>query len=72
MPVANPDPTIISETHVFKDNEAPLNVPIYNKTTGLYGGPKKNQLTLHFEEMPMRDFTHVATQKRKAPFCIVP
>ena len=36
MPVANPDPTINLETHVFKENEALLYVPIYNKTTGVY------------------------------------
>ena len=41
MPVANPDPTINLETHVFRENEALLYVPIYNKTTGLYGGVKK-------------------------------
>ena len=41
MPVANPDPTINLETHVFRENEALLYVPVYNKTTGLYGGVKK-------------------------------
>ena len=37
MPVANPDPSINLETHVFQDNEALLYVPVYNKATGLYG-----------------------------------
>ena len=41
MPVANPDPTINLETHVFRENETLLYVLIYNKTTGLYGGVKK-------------------------------
>ena len=41
MPVANPDPTITLETHVFKENKALLYVPIYNKATGLYGGLTK-------------------------------
>ena len=41
MPVANPDPTINLETHVFKENKALLYVPIYNKATGLYGGLTK-------------------------------
>ena len=41
MPVDNPDPTINLETHVFKENEALLYVPIYNKATGLYGGLTK-------------------------------
>ena len=48
MPVANPDPSINLETHVFKDNEVLLHVPVYNKATGLYDGLKKKlgQITL--------------------------
>ena len=41
MPVANPDPSINLETHVFKENEALLYVPVYSKATGLYGGLTK-------------------------------
>ena len=41
MPVANPDPSINLETHIFKDNKALLYVPVYNKATGLYGSPTK-------------------------------
>ena len=41
MPVANPDPPINLETHVFKEKEALLYVPVYNKATGLYGGLTK-------------------------------
>ena len=41
MPVANADPSINLETHVSKDNEDFLYVPVYNKATGLYGGLKK-------------------------------
>ena len=37
IPVANPDPSINLETHVFKGDEALLYVPIYNKATGMYG-----------------------------------
>ena len=36
MPVANPDPSINLEKHVFQDNETLLYVPVYNKVTGLY------------------------------------
>ena len=35
MPVPNPDPSINLEIHVFKENEALLYVPVYNKATGL-------------------------------------
>ena len=41
MPVADPDPPINLETHVFQDNEALLYVPVYNKATGLYGSLTK-------------------------------
>ena len=37
MPVANLDPSINLEKHVFQDNETLLYVPVYNKVTGLYG-----------------------------------
>ena len=52
MLVANPDPTINLETHVFRENEALLYVPVYNKATGLYGGLKKIlvQITLRGDE----------------------
>ena len=42
MAAANADPSINLETHVFKDNEVLLYVPVYNKATGLYGGLKNN------------------------------
>ena len=41
MSVVNPDPSINLETDVFKENEALLYVPVYNKATGLYGGLTK-------------------------------
>ena len=41
MAVANPDPSINLETHVFKDNKVLLYLPIYNKAIGLYGSLKK-------------------------------
>ena len=41
MPVANPDPQINLENHQFKDHEACLFVPVYNKSTGIYGGLTK-------------------------------
>ena len=51
----------------FKENEVLLYVPIFNKATRLYDG-----LTLRFEEIPMRDFTHMVTRKKKVPYCTVP
>ena len=48
MPVANPDPSINLETHVFQANEALLYVPVYNKATGLYGGLTKTLVHITF------------------------
>ena len=52
MPVANPDPSINLETHVFQDNEALLYVPVYNKATGLYGSLTKKlaHITLRLDD----------------------
>ena len=41
MPVTNPDLSINLETHVFKEDESLLYVPIYNKATGMFGGLTK-------------------------------
>ena len=50
--IANADPSINLETHVFKDNEVLLYVPVYNKATVLYGGFKKKlgQITLRGDD----------------------
>ena len=45
MPVPNPDPSINLEIHVFKENEALLYVPVYNKATGLQGGLTRKYIT---------------------------
>ena len=41
MPIANPDPSLNLDTHKFKEDEVVIYVPVYNKSTGLYGGMKK-------------------------------
>ena len=52
MAVTNADLSINLETHVFKDNEVLLYVPVYNKATVLYGGFKKKlgQITLRGDD----------------------
>ena len=42
MPVANPDPSINLDKHKFEENQVLIYVLVYNKSTGLYGGLKKN------------------------------
>ena len=41
MQISNPDPSINLDWHVFKENEVLIYTPVYNKSTGLYGGLKK-------------------------------
>ena len=41
MPAANADPSINLDTYVCKDNEVIVYCPVYNKSTGLYGGLTK-------------------------------
>ena len=41
MSAANADPSINCNTYVCKDNEVIIYCPVYNKSTGLYGGLTK-------------------------------
>ena len=41
MPVANVNPEIDLYTYDFQENEVLLYFPVYNKSTGLYGGLTK-------------------------------
>ena len=41
MPVANVNPEINLDTYGFKENEVLIYCPVYNKSTGLYGGLTK-------------------------------
>ena len=41
MPAANADPSIYFDTYVCKENEVIIYCPVYNKSTGLYGGLTK-------------------------------
>ena len=70
MPTANPDPSINLDTHKFEENQVLIYVPVYNKSTGLYGGLKKmlGQITLGGDESK-RYFSF--TQRKKAMFYIV-
>ena len=41
MPIANPDPKFDIDNYVCKDNEVIIYCPVYNKSTGVYGGLTK-------------------------------
>ena len=68
---ASPDPSINLETHVFKENDALLYMPVYNKATGLYSGIKKNWRALLYMEMIINGFIPMNIQKKVVPYCIV-
>ena len=72
MPVANADPSINLEIHVFKENEVLLYVPVYNKATGLYGGLKKKlgQITLTGDDRGERLFSYrYSNEKSSVLYC---
>ena len=41
MPMANPDPKFDFDNYKCQDNEIIIYCPVYNKSTGLYGGLTK-------------------------------
>ena len=66
--VSNPDPSINLETHVFKEDEALLYVPVYNKAAGMYSG-----VTKKLAHITLRgDANEMVTRKKKVPYCIIP
>ena len=67
MLVTNPDPQINLENHQFKDQEACLFVPVYNKSTEIYGSLTK--MLAHI--ILRRDFIHIATTRKEVLYCIV-
>ena len=72
MPIADPNPTIKLETRVFKENEALLYVPIYNKATGLYGGLTKKLALITLRRDDSERFYSYGYSKEKAVCCIAP
>ena len=72
-PIANPDPTINLETHVFKENEALLYVPINNKETGLYGGLTKKlaHITLRGDDSERFYSYGYSKEKISTLYCIM-
>ena len=71
MPVANPDPSINLDTHVFKEIEVLIYVPVYNKSTGLYGGLKKmlGHITLRGDEGEHYYSYGVSKEKSTVLYC---
>ena len=70
MPVANSDLSINLETHVFKENEALLYVPVYNKATGLYGSLTKKLAHITLRGDDSEHFYSYGYSKEKKPCCI--
>ena len=73
MPVANPDPSVNLDTHKFEENEVLTYVPLYNKSTGLYGGLKKmlGHITLRGDEGERYYSYGFSKEKSTALYCSV-
>ena len=66
MPVANPDPSINLETHVFKEDEALLYVPVYSKATGMISGLTKKLAHITFRGDANEKFFSYGYSKEKS------
>ena len=69
MPVANVDPKINFDKYEYKANEVMLYVPVYNTTTGLYGGLKKKLAYITLRGDPKRGFGAMDFAKKKVLYC---
>ena len=69
MPAANADPSINFDTYVCKENEVIFYCPVYNKSTGLYGGLTKNlgYVTLR-GDLQERPFTYGYEKEKSSMF----
>ena len=66
MPVANPNSSINLETHVFKEDETLLYVPIYNKATRMYGGLTKKLARITLQGDAIERFFSYGYSKEKS------
>ena len=69
MPVANVNPEINLDTYDFKENEVLIYCPVYNKSTGLYGGltKKLGHITLR-EDAKERFFSYGYNKEKSSLF----
>ena len=51
MPAANADPSINFDTYVCKENEVTIYCPVYNKSTGIYGGLTKKLCKISYQSI---------------------
>ena len=72
MSVANPDPSVNLETHVFKENKAILCVPVYNKQQVCMAISQKKVAHITLPGDATERFYSYVTQKKRVPYCIVP
>ena len=65
MPAANVDRNINFDSYEYKANELLLDVPVYNATTGLYGGLKKTLAYITLRGDPKERFYSYGFCKKK-------
>ena len=72
MPTANADPTIDFDTYVCKENEVIIYCPVYNKSTGLYGGLTKKLGYITLRVDAKERFFSYGYQKEKSSLFFAP
>ena len=71
MAAANVDPSIDFDNYEYKANEVMLYVPVYNTTTGLYGGLKKKLACITLRGDPKERFWSYGFCKKKKFFTLL-
>ena len=68
------NPEINLDAYDFKENEVVIYCPVYNKSTGLYGGltKKLGHITLRSKRCEGGAFFLMATIRKKVLYSIVP
>ena len=67
LPAANVNPEIDLDSYVLKDNEVIMYCPVYNKSTGMYGGLTRK---LGYITLPGGSTTMVSIKKKALCFIV--
>ena len=70
MPAANVNPETDLDSYVLKDNEVIMYCPVYNKSTGMYGGLTRKLGNITLREGDRERFYSYGFNKKKA-LCLI-
>ena len=68
MPIANQDPKFNLDNYVCKENEVIIYCPVYNKSTGIYGGLTKKLGYITLQGDSARFFSYGFNKEKSSLF----